>query len=116
MVRFTTRGGYSLTALDVERIAQEESLILFRELLVKILNGEALPRNKQDLTKGHYFSRKELDSFKDISNLNSTEDIDKRIHALWFPPYHGASIIIGGKRYSIVDDELLKRLGKLYGC
>ena len=89
---------------------------MFRELLIKILNGEALPRCKQDLTKGHYFSRKELDSFKDISNLNSTEEIDKRIHALWLPPYHGASIMIGGKRYSIVDDELLKQLGKLYGC
>jgi methionyl-tRNA formyltransferase len=45
---------------------------------------------------------------------DSAEEIDKKINALWFPPYHGASIVIDGKRYSLVNDEILNKLAMLY--
>ena len=103
-----------LSSVEVEHIVQEQSLLLFKKIIDKIMSGEPLPRHKQDLSKGRYFSRKDLEAAKNVTGITDPEELDRRIHAMWFPPYHGVNVTIGGKRYSLVDEELLKELGMFY--
>lgn len=102
------------TAIDVEAHVQEQSLNLFAEIIEKLIAGQPLPRQKQDLQKGHYFSKRDLESMKDVSEITSTEEIDRRIRALWFPPYQGAYITIGRTKYSLISQELLEELAEIY--
>ena len=45
----------------------------------------------------------------EISEL-SQEDIDLKIRAFWFPPYDGAFIEVNGKKYTLVNNDILKQL------
>lgn len=111
---FPIRG--AVTSIEVEKIAQEQSILLLEKIVEKLSSGEKLPRTKQEPNKGQYFSRKDLETAKDVSGKITSEELDRRIHALWFPPYHGAKITIDGKEYSLVDDAILKELGEMYGA
>lgn len=102
------------TAIAVEAYVQEQSLVLLAEIIEKLAAGQPLPRQKQNPLEGHYFSRQDLESMKDISGITSEEEIDRRIRALWFPPYDGAYITIGKTKYSLVSQELLEEIAKLY--
>jgi methionyl-tRNA formyltransferase len=104
----------NITAIELEEKEQEEQLKLFSEIMDMLNSGEVLPRIKQEENTGHHYSRKQLLEDKDVSMSDSAEEIDKKINALWFPPYHGASIVIDGKRYSLVNDEILNKLAMLY--
>jgi methionyl-tRNA formyltransferase len=100
----------NMTAIELAKKQQEESLILFSEIMDMLNSGEKLTRMKQEPGTGHYYSKKQLEEDKNISLSDSPEEIDRKINALWFPPYHGASIVINGKRYSLVNEEILKKL------
>lgn len=102
------------SAFKAEQYIQKKSLLLFADIIRRILSGEILPRHVQDLGKGTYFSREDLEQIKDVTNIYETEEIDKRIRALWFPPYKGAFITIGGKQYSLISSELLTEIAGLY--
>lgn len=102
----------NITAKMLAEMEQEEQLKLFEEVMDMILAGQKLPRIKQEEGAGCYYSRKQLEKDKDISLSDSSEEIDKKIRALWFPPFHGASIVIDGKRYSLVSEEILERISR----
>ena len=106
--------GGVITALSAEKYIQQQSLRLFQDVIDSLKNGRPLPRTCQDRTKGVYFSKKDLDKIKNVSNVDDTDEIDRRIKALWMPPYHGAYVIINGKKYTLVNDEMLKELAALY--
>lgn len=102
------------SAIDAEAYIQEQSIILLSEIIEKLIAGQPLSRQKQDLLKGHYFSRQDLERMKDISEITSAEEIDRRVRALWFPPYHGAYVTISGSKYTLVSQELLEEIAGLY--
>lgn len=102
------------TAIDSEKYIQKQSLQLFQDVVEKIKRGEPLCGHRQDLSKGTYFSRKDLERIKNISELTNSDEIDKRIRVLWMPPYHGAYVVIDGKKYTLVNEDILKELGGLY--
>ena len=102
----------NITAKMLETTAQEEQLKLFDEVMDMIVSGKKLPRIKQEEGAGCYYSRKQLEKDKVISLTDSSEEIDKKIRALWFPPFHGASIVIDGKRYSLVNEEILEHISQ----
>ena len=103
------------TARTLEAYVQERSLELLEDIVDQLLTGEPLPRRGQDPSQGRYFSKRDLESVKDVSQIHSAAEIDRRIRALWFPPYHGAYITIEGKKYTLVNEELLKELAAFYG-
>ncbi len=39
-----------------------------------------------------------------------SEDLDIKVRAFWFPPYDGAYIERNGKKYTLVDKEILNSL------
>ena len=102
------------TAIEAERYIQAQALKLFDSLLTALISGQELPRRKQDLLTGYYFSKKELESVKMIQITDEPEEIDTKIEALWMPPYHGAYVELGGKKYTLVNEKVLEKLAKLY--
>lgn len=106
--------GRVTSAISAEQFIQKKALLLFELILEKLKAGEKLTCHKQDLESGTYFSRKDLEQMKDVTGIHDTNEIDKRIRSLWFPPYHGASVQIGGKRYSLVSSEILAEIAELY--
>lgn len=97
-----------------EKYIQEQSLYLFDEVISLFLEGKEVPRKKQKLSSGIYFSRKDLDNVKKINLTDNTDLIDKKISALWLPPYHGACIEIDGKTYTLINEEILHEIANLY--
>ncbi|MDR0556694.1 MAG: hypothetical protein LBG43_02320 [Treponema sp.] len=72
-----------------------------------------LERHRQD-ESGHYYSHRDLEKDKATLLAWKAVKIDRRIEALWFPPFHGAYIEQHGKKYSLVNERILNDLGKMY--
>ena len=95
---------------ELEGIQNRELIELFKDVITIIEDNKGIPRIKQDTSKGVYFSQKDLDKEKQISLDDKSDNIDKKIRALWRPPYTGAYIVLDGKKYSLVSEELLEKL------
>jgi methionyl-tRNA formyltransferase len=95
------------TASTLESKSQECLLSLYKKTVLRILQTGLLPSQKQNLTKGRYVTR---DQMEEMKRVLPCDDIDKKIRAFWFPPYTGAFIEINGKKYTLINDELLQSL------
>lgn len=86
---------------------------LFKEFINKVVtNGIEFESREQG--EGHYYSGKYLESLKEIREDDDIDTIDKKIMALWYPPYGGAYIYIKGKKYYLINDDILKICADLY--
>jgi len=56
---------------------------------------------------GIYISRKKMNEMKKIKK---NDDIDTKIRAFWYPPYHGAYIIKNNIKYTLVNKKILNNL------
>jgi methionyl-tRNA formyltransferase len=96
----------SETAQSLERKTQPFLLELFKKTLHRVLETnsqlEVTPNSA-----GRYTSRKEMEEMKEV---RSGDDVNKKIRAFWFPPYHGANIKIDGQKFTLVDESLLQTL------
>ena len=99
-----------MTGLEAEQFIQHESFLLFREVLQKYINSDVINRKKQDDFHGTYYSKKQLEKDKKINLSDDTDLINKKIRAFWFPPFYGAYIEINGEKYTLVNEEILKKL------
>lgn len=100
------------TAYTLEKKSQEKLLELFRQTMKKISKGEKLPRNKQNDVR--YFSKKDFEKLRRIEPNDTQEVIDRKIRACWCPPYPGAVVKIQGKEYTLVNDEIIKKIDENY--
>lgn len=96
------------TALSLEKKTQEIQVELYKSVMLDVLSQGRVPAIKQDLQQGIYISRKEMEEIKRIDVEN--DDIDLKIRAFWFPPYNGAYIEIGGKKYTLINEFILSQL------
>ena len=78
---------------------------LFKKIVDKILLGDVLTGDVQ--SKGTYYSLKELEKGKYITENDTTETIKHKIRAYWNPPYSGAKIILNDQEYTVIDDTIL---------
>ena len=95
------------TAKTLEAKSMESIDLLFREVIDSVVES---PTNLLDTTVnsgGRYTTRKDIEEMKQIL---PSEDVDTKIRAFWFPPYHGAKIQVEGKWYTLVNDEILLSL------
>jgi len=90
---------------------QEEVLILFKQVIELIISKKDIPKKPQE--EGRYISKKYFNETRNINLNSSTEEIDNKIRSFWYPPFHGASIKIKDKEYSLVNSEILKDIGNL---
>ena len=99
------------TAASLEKITQEELVKLYKEVLLEVKEKGKLETLDVDNSKGTYISRKEMNDMKKITAEDlESDDLDVKIRAFWFPPYDGAYIERNGKKYTLVDKEILDTL------
>lgn len=63
---------------------------------------------KKEQGEGRYFDVRALEEKKMIGKSEGADEIDRKIRAFWNPPYSGAQIEIGGKRYTVIHEGILK--------
>ena len=99
------------TAQSLEKKTQSIQTELYKSVLLDVIEKGRLESTRQKAGDGVYISRNEMNEMKvlDIKNLDK-EDIDLKIRAFWFPPYDGANIEVNGKRYTLINEEILKSL------
>ncbi len=99
------------TALSLERLTQGKLLLLFKDVVDMFL------RNKKIVTRpnvgGVYLTARDLEKMKEVSRNDLPEDIRRKIRAFFFPPYAGATINIGGTKYTLIDETILDMLAEL---
>lgn len=111
-----------ITGIKLNHLAIRHMLELLKEILER---DDLIQLNKKHQQKemklslagsdpGNYFSKTDLAKEKNISFFDDLDSIEKKIKAFWFPPYHGANIIIGNKTFTLVDHEILEEIGQLY--
>jgi len=93
------------TAWSLDLLSQEHLFELFREVLGLALSGGALPRQPQG--EGRYVSGADLDRLRVVPEDAGAEDVERRVRAFWHPPWPGATIVRGGREFTLVDQRLL---------
>jgi len=93
------------TAQSLERASMAFMFSLFKKTMRRAFQEGKLAAKENH--GGEYTSRREMENLK---QLKETDDWDRKIRAFWFPPYTGAYIERHGRRYTVVNDWILKRL------
>ena len=93
------------TAQSLERKSHLRMIQLYKKTLSRVNQFGKLPSSQ--ITGGRHLSRAELEKLKVIV---PGDDIDTKIRAFWFPPYDGAIVEINGKKYTLVNRNILQTL------
>lgn len=101
------------TAFSLEQRSQPVLLQLFKEVIEMAFAGP-LPRVPQDQLDYPYCGWKEFEELKLVRPDDSPELIDRKIRAAWFPPYEGATVVLGGNRYTLVNQDILNEVATVY--
>jgi methionyl-tRNA formyltransferase len=96
------------TAASLEKKTQEIQVELYKSVLLDVMVEGRLKSSKQEKKQGRYISRVEMEEMKKINIYE--DDIDLKIRSFWFPPYNGAYIVINDKKYTLVNEFILKQL------
>jgi len=105
--------GYNCSSIILERIIHEHMYELM-EYIVNMLASGKIPSSIPQQDGGHYYSQKQLEKDKIIIGVETIEEIDHKIKAMWFPPYHGAHIEIDNTKYTLVNQDILNELENIY--
>ena len=100
------------TAFTLEQRSQKELLEVFRGVIDRAMEDGSLSGEPQD--RGRYISRSEFEEIRAIRPNDSAEEIHRKIRAFWYPPYPGAAIELDGEEFTLVDREILHRVGRRY--
>lgn len=101
------------TAFSLERCSQKALFELFDEVMNMIINGETLPKIRQESNAGVNYSKKHTLNYEFIDLNDSSDIIDSKIRAFWYPPF-AAKIILNGKKYSLVNSDIMNDITKKY--
>lgn len=94
------------TAVSLERKSMQMLELLARKIIIQALEAsDMLPAIPNE--GGRYVSRSEMEEMKKIG---LGDDVGRKVRAFWFPPYDGAYIEIGGRRYTLVSSDILQTL------
>ena len=99
------------TAKSLEKVTQDVLVDLYKDIILQVKEKGLLETLDVDNSQGTYISRKQMNDMKEIKLEDITkEDLDLKTRAFWFPPYDGAYIEVNGKKYTLVDKEILDTL------
>ena len=99
------------TAQSLEKVTQDQLVQLYKDIVLEVKEKGRLETLDIDNSEGTYISRDQMNEMKKITEEDlESEDLDVKVRAFWFPPYDGAYIERNGKRYTLVDKEILDTL------
>ena len=98
------------TVFSLKEKAHKYLIKLFKIVIDKAYENGYLSGTPQG--KGRYISSKAFERLRKIQSNNSLEEINKKIRAFWYPPYQGAYIRIKGQEFTLINDELLRRINE----
>lgn len=99
------------TGMDLSIYSWKKCFELLCEIVDKYVAGIVLKADPQ--TGGNYYSKKHLEELKEIKIGDDSETISKKIRALWYPPFEGAYIMLDGKKFYLIDEEIMKTFADL---
>jgi methionyl-tRNA formyltransferase len=102
----------SNTAYTLEKEAQGKLFALFAKTMPQLLSGNKVKTTRN--VGGLYLTSTQLEKMKTINATDSVETIDRKVRAFFFPPYQGALIEIAEKKYTVMNDEVLRLIHKLF--
>lgn len=96
----------------LEKRSQQVLVELFKKTMDDFFAGKRIKTKPN--RGGHYLNFQDRENMKLIDpDKDSPEIIEKKIRAFFFPPYHGAMIDLGGKKFTLVSEEILKLIDEL---
>lgn len=98
------------TAKSLEEKTQKIQMELYKSVMLDVIDKGILPSVEQSTDNGVYISRAQMENMKRIDVEN--DDIDLKIRAFWFPPYNGAYIVLNGKKYTLINEDILNTLSE----
>lgn len=102
--------GLRETAYSLEQKTTRVLLEIFDDFVAKVASGAAVAKTPQG--PGRSATKRELLEAMRVVSSDSPEHLERKVRAFWYPPHHGAYVEIGGRRYTLVDDETLEALGR----
>ena len=91
--------------IDLVSKAHDALFELFRDIVTDLSAGKTLEKKEQQ--GGYFYSISEMEKLKYIQADDDTPSIEKKIRAFWHPPFSGAKIILNGRDYTVINDEIL---------
>lgn len=95
---------------ELVALSDAHQLEQFKKVRSSLIECGGFKAKPQDLHEGHYYSRADFENAKRILPEDDEATILRKIHAFWYPPYEGAWIELGGKRFYPVTLEMIKSL------
>lgn len=94
------------TAQSLETKSQTRIFEQFKLVVQRVIATEQLLPTTPNLG-GKYTTRTQMEAMKEIA---PGDDVDRKIRAFWFPPYMGAFVRLGGRQYTLINEQLLRDL------
>jgi methionyl-tRNA formyltransferase len=88
------------TAESLDRRAQEVLLALFKDTVMRHVEGHALPLVPQPVVAAPP-TRAELQAKKELFADDDAETVERKARAFWYPPYSGARVRLGGEWFTV---------------
>lgn len=101
------------TAFSLEQRSQKFLFKLFDEIISAVICDEKLPRKRQEQKAGKMYSKQETLKHEIIKINDSSDVIDTKIRAFWYPPF-AAKIMLNKKEYFLISPEIMDDLAKRY--
>lgn len=108
----------SVTSRDTAESVYLRTIPRAAKLFLKALEGfmgSSLPRRPVSGV-GKYYSRRDLDTFRNLTNERDATRFDRVVRGCFFPPYEPAFVEIGGERYyqlppSAIEEKIFRVQG-----
>ncbi len=101
------------TAFSLEQKTQEVLFEMFKDTMEKVKCDRKVTGKPQG--QGRYISKDDFERLRRIQPDDSPETIARKVRAFWYPPNGGASILIHGTEYTVIDENMLARLARRSG-
>ena len=98
------------TALSLESRTMRVLVEMFDDFIARVTAGIEVPRRPQGA--GRSVSRGQMLAAMRADLTEAPDELERKIRAFWYPPHHGAYVEVGGRKYTLVDEETLSRLGR----
>lgn len=96
------------TALSLEKKAQTEMILLFREVISSYETTGEITSSPQDPSRMRYLNADQFSKLKQIPSEALPEEVDRIARAFWYPPYDIAYYLLSNGTKLEVVPELAK--------